>query len=281
MRDVRESALSNLLVVDDEPSIRITMVQMLTDIGYFVRSAEDGFSALLEIRKSTPDLILSDLNMPGMSGFELLSVVRHRFPSIRVIAMSDSSSDHEVPFGLAADAFYRKGSDTCSLLKLFEGLPRPEWLPGDKPTTFAPLWFQRHRSYASGEPYVAINCPECLRTFQQSVGGALSTIREAHCIHCASTVYYAIAEPVDWSPELEHQRMRGAGHRTSRHDSANSGLPRNLLQAPSNIAIAQQFQFAANYISSHKWRIHESCHSCGHFAHSCRRRRFRHGRNQF
>lgn len=131
MRDVRESALSNLLVVDDEPSTRIALVQLLTEIDYLVRSAEDGFSALREIRKSTPDLILSDLNMPGMSGFELLNVVRHRFPSVRVIAMSDSSSSDEVPFGLA-DALYRKGSGTCSLLKLFEGLPRPEWLPADK-----------------------------------------------------------------------------------------------------------------------------------------------------
>ena len=50
--------------------------------------AEDGFSALAEIRKEVPDILLSDLNMPRMSGFELLSVVRRRFPSIRTIAMS-------------------------------------------------------------------------------------------------------------------------------------------------------------------------------------------------
>ena len=125
MQDVRESAFSNLLVVDDEHSIRIALVQMLTEIGYFVRSAEDGFSALREIRESTPDLVVSDLNMPGMSGFELLNVVRHRFPSIRVIAMCDTSFRNEMPFGLA-DALYRKGTDTCSLLKLFEALPRPE-----------------------------------------------------------------------------------------------------------------------------------------------------------
>lgn len=210
MRDVQKSALTDLLVVDDEPSIRTSMEQALTEIGYFVRSAPDGFSALVEIRKGIPDLILSDLNMPGMSGFELLSVVRHRFPSIRVIAMSGLFSGDEVPGGIAADAFYQKGSDTRSLLKIFERLPQRERLPADRPATSAPLWIQRNESTASGEPYVTIDCPECLRTFQQTVGGALSPIREAHCVHCESTVYYAIAEPVDWLPELVLQGTRGA-----------------------------------------------------------------------
>src|SRR5579862_8554569 len=66
--------------------------------------------------------------MPGILGFELLSAVRHCFPSVRVITMSDSSSCDEAPLGLA-DALYRKGSDICSLLKSFEGLPRLKWLP--------------------------------------------------------------------------------------------------------------------------------------------------------
>jgi CheY-like chemotaxis protein len=82
---------------------------VLTEIGYSVRSAQDGFSALVEIRKDVPDIILSDLNMPGMSGFELLSVVRRRFPSIRVIAMSGAFSGDEMPSGVDADAFYPKG----------------------------------------------------------------------------------------------------------------------------------------------------------------------------
>jgi CheY-like chemotaxis protein len=211
MRDVQKSVLTNLLVVDDEPSIRTSLVQVLTEIGYSVRSAQDGFSALVEIRKAIPDLVLSDLNMPGMSGFELLSVVRHLFPSIRVIAMSGSFSGDEVPRGIAADAFYQKGSDIRSLLKIFERLPLREWLPADKPATTAPLWIQRNGSTAAGEPYVTIDCPQCLRTFQQTVGGGLSPIREAQCVHCESTVYYAIAEPVDWCPEPASQRTRGAG----------------------------------------------------------------------
>ena len=77
-----------LLVVDDEPSLRRSFSLVFHQLGYDVRSAEDGFSALSEMRKEIPDILLSDLNMPGMSGFELLSVVRRRFPAVPVIAMS-------------------------------------------------------------------------------------------------------------------------------------------------------------------------------------------------
>jgi CheY-like chemotaxis protein len=77
-----------LLIVDDEVSIRTSLSLIFTGSGHSVRSSADGFSALFEIRQELPDIILSDLNMPGMSGFELLSVVRRRFPAIQVIAMS-------------------------------------------------------------------------------------------------------------------------------------------------------------------------------------------------
>ena len=51
---------------------RGVLSHVLSEMGYRVRTAEDGFSALAELRKEIPDILLSDLNMPGMSGFELL-----------------------------------------------------------------------------------------------------------------------------------------------------------------------------------------------------------------
>jgi CheY-like chemotaxis protein len=188
MQDVRESAFSNLLVVDDEPSIRIALVQMLTEIGYFVRSAKEGFSALREIRESTPDLIVPDLNMPGMSGFELLYVVRHRFPSIRVIAMCETSSIDEMRFGMA-DALYRKGSDTCSLLKLFEACPgrsgclrtSPRLLHSAFNDTQAPppetLRFDRLRRVLAHLPAI------CRRCSQPNTRSTLCSLRK-HCLLC-------------------------------------------------------------------------------------------------
>lgn len=79
-----------------------------------------------EIQNEVPELILSDLNMPGMSGFDLLSVVRRRFPAIRTIAMSGSFSGNEVPSGVAADAYFQKGSSIAALLRLMDALPQLE-----------------------------------------------------------------------------------------------------------------------------------------------------------
>ena len=115
---------TRVLVVDDEPLIRTTMSIVLTEIGYSVRSADDGFSALREIRHEMPYILLTDLNMPGMSGFELLSVVSRRFPAMHTIAMSGAYSGKEVPYGVIADSFYEKGKGIKTLLQIIETLPR-------------------------------------------------------------------------------------------------------------------------------------------------------------
>ncbi len=117
---------ARILIVDDEPSIRGALSAVLTEIGYGVRCAEDGYSALRELSREIPDIVLSDLHMPGMTGFELLSVLRRRFPEIQTIAMSGSFSGDEVPSGVAADAFFQKGSSIGSLLRIMKALPKTE-----------------------------------------------------------------------------------------------------------------------------------------------------------
>src|SRR5690242_9478774 len=77
-----------VLVVDDEASIRKTLAMILEAAGYDVSTARHGFDALLQIKSGSVDVVISDLNMPEMSGFEFLSVVRRRFPEIMVIASS-------------------------------------------------------------------------------------------------------------------------------------------------------------------------------------------------
>src|SRR5271166_1542659 len=106
-----ETLLEGLvLVVDDEASVRNTTSMLLKSAGYGVCTAENGFDALLQLGSAIPDLIISDLNMPQMSGFELLSVLRRRFPEIPVIAVSGAyDSGDQVPGGVIADAFYSKG----------------------------------------------------------------------------------------------------------------------------------------------------------------------------
>ena len=77
-----------VLVVDDDPAIRACLTTLLESACYDVAAAQDGIEALLLISESTPDIIISDLNMPRMSGFDLLSEVRRRFPQVVTIAMS-------------------------------------------------------------------------------------------------------------------------------------------------------------------------------------------------
>jgi CheY-like chemotaxis protein len=115
-----------ILVVDEDPSIRATISMLLANEGYEVATAVDGFDGLLQMKSELPELIISDLNMPHMSGFEYLSVIRRRFPQALVIAMSGAyQAGDTVPGGVIADAFYAKGAGTPqTLLRLVADLLR-------------------------------------------------------------------------------------------------------------------------------------------------------------
>lgn len=116
-------SVKTVLVVDDKESIRKAMTDLFEEFGYSVREAVDGHSALHQIREQNPDILLSDLQMPGMSGRELLNNVRRLFPAIRVIATSGSYRGKEVPASIRADAFYPKGSSVSALLQILRELP--------------------------------------------------------------------------------------------------------------------------------------------------------------
>ena len=191
---------AKLLIADDEPSIRLAMSHVLTEIGYRVRTAQDGFSALAEMRREAPDILLSDLNMPGMSGFELLAVVRRRFPFVQAIAMSGAFLGDEVPSGVAADAFYQKGSSVGSLLRIMESLPLAERPLTHQPSSaLTPVWIQRNGNDACGELYCTIACPECLRTFSQALGDHGNQTWKTDCVSCGFSIPCAIVPQAGWA----------------------------------------------------------------------------------
>jgi CheY-like chemotaxis protein len=90
---------TRILVIEDDATVRLTISKLLDDEGYDVSTANDGFDALLHLQQAIPDLMLSDLNMPQMSGFELLSVVRRRFPEILVVASRGAYDSSAIPDG--------------------------------------------------------------------------------------------------------------------------------------------------------------------------------------
>jgi CheY-like chemotaxis protein len=185
-----------ILIVDDEESVRVTVTMLLVAQGYETSSAEDGFDALLQMKSNVPELVISDLNMPQMSGFEFLSVIRRRFPQVLVIAMSGAyQTGDAVPGGVIADAFYAKGAETPStLLRLVADLLRSSDSPAVAHTRqSAPVWVPRNGKNSQGIPYIVLTCTECLRSFPLNVSSEITTtVMETPCIFCLNEVRYII-----------------------------------------------------------------------------------------
>jgi two-component system, NtrC family, nitrogen regulation response regulator NtrX len=78
----------NLLVVDDEPQILQVVTGILQDEGFEVRTAPDGETALSLAAAEIPDLVLLDINLPGMDGLEVLSELKKQHPLLPVIMIS-------------------------------------------------------------------------------------------------------------------------------------------------------------------------------------------------
>jgi len=191
------SAKINLLIVDDEPATRILLAQIFGQMGHIVRTAKDGFSALQQIRESMPDVLLSDLHMPGMSGFELLSVVRRRLPWIYVIATSGAYRGDGVPFGIAADAFYEKATGFRSLINLMETASTSEALFPRVAGDPVPVWVTLTDDAPLSDEFVMICCPECLRASAQAAGQGLLKIHETGCEYCETKIRYAVVQALD------------------------------------------------------------------------------------
>jgi DNA-binding NtrC family response regulator len=77
-----------ILVVDDEANARNALAEILRDEGYRVETAADGFKALGKAAEEIPDLVLTDLKMPGMGGVELLEKVRGQHDDTVVVVMT-------------------------------------------------------------------------------------------------------------------------------------------------------------------------------------------------
>jgi CheY-like chemotaxis protein len=176
-----------ILVVDDEPILLETAALILAGSGYEVHTARDGFEALTVLSSSLPDILISDLSMPNMSGFELLSIVRRRFPQLPVIAIS-GEYDGDAPTGLIADAFFSKGGYSpedlfAKIIELLQQAPiRANMAKSDK----APVWVPRNNA-----GYIVVTCPNCLRSFSVDHKDGKES-RESECVHCNATVSYFV-----------------------------------------------------------------------------------------
>ena len=84
----KSKSSARILVVDDETAARSALTELLREEGYEVQSAGDGFKALGRLDGWTPEIVITDLKMPGMDGIELMQKVRERIPEVSVVVMT-------------------------------------------------------------------------------------------------------------------------------------------------------------------------------------------------
>lgn len=77
-----------ILVVDDEDALRTVLSAELNSEGYDVGTAADGMEALTELQKGPYDLVLLDIKMPNMNGFEVLKVIKEKYSGTKVIMLT-------------------------------------------------------------------------------------------------------------------------------------------------------------------------------------------------
>jgi len=77
-----------ILVAEDDPSVRRSLVETLTEEGFLTTASASAEEALSLLARLAPDVLLSDVRMPGMSGLELLRLVRDRAPGVDVVLMT-------------------------------------------------------------------------------------------------------------------------------------------------------------------------------------------------
>lgn len=91
-RQGKRMMLKRMLVVDDERSIADTLAAILRNAGYEVTAAYDGLSALSRCESFHPDLVITDVVMPGMTGIEMAILIKQRYPACKVLLFSGQAT---------------------------------------------------------------------------------------------------------------------------------------------------------------------------------------------
>jgi two-component system KDP operon response regulator KdpE len=108
---------SRILVVDDEPGLRSVLKSMLSALGFVVADAESGETAIGRVRDEKFDLILLDVNMPGLGGLETCRTIRERSDvSIIMLTVRGTSHDKINALDAGADGYVTKPFDVNELL---------------------------------------------------------------------------------------------------------------------------------------------------------------------
>ena len=126
---------AKILVVDDSPTMRQLIIFALQRLpGLQIAEAGDGVAALKQLSSEKYDLLLTDINMPMMDGFKLISLIRNDalYTSLPIIVISTEGSDvtRERAIEVGADEYITKPMQTTRLIEVVRRLLNPEPQPG-------------------------------------------------------------------------------------------------------------------------------------------------------
>jgi DNA-binding response OmpR family regulator len=115
-----------ILIVDDEPNIVISLEYLMKREGWETSVAADGEAALAALERSAPDLVILDVMLPHLNGFEVCRRLRAdpRWRGLRILMLTAKGRDTEIEkgLGLGADAYVTKPFSTKDLIERIRGL---------------------------------------------------------------------------------------------------------------------------------------------------------------
>ncbi|HDD44074.1 MAG TPA: response regulator [Candidatus Desulfofervidus auxilii] len=103
-----------VLVVDDNVEIREILTKMLAFLGYKTNGAKDSFEAIRILENDHYDVVITDGEMPKMTGFELARFIKKKYPHIFIVGLSGSSECEKFKFA-GADVYFNKPVDLPKL----------------------------------------------------------------------------------------------------------------------------------------------------------------------
>ncbi|MGM0542447.1 MAG: response regulator transcription factor [Pseudomonadota bacterium] len=118
--------MAKVLVVDDEPNILISLEFLMQQAGFDVITAEDGEQALAHVQQAPPDLILLDISLPSISGFDVLEQLRQQTATaalpIIMLTAHGREVEREKGMALGADDYITKPFSTQALVEKVNAL---------------------------------------------------------------------------------------------------------------------------------------------------------------
>ncbi|HEV7520413.1 MAG TPA: response regulator [Candidatus Angelobacter sp.] len=178
------------LVVDDDSGIRNVTTMVLQVNNYDVLSAENGIAAIPILKNTRPHVMISDLRMPDMNGYELLRMARRFFPAMGTVVVS--ALETEAPGRDLADAVFAKGEYSVpELLECVSELAgRYPLLRPSLKTAVSPSWVSQN----DGRNFWAA-CNGCLTCFSLPLSQVgYSGMHRAYCPSCGQKIRFMMQQ---------------------------------------------------------------------------------------